>query len=92
MKLELDDTLQQMLVNAVRYALGRHTYIVGLTAGYVGYLLKDMSDNTLHVLKRDIDTFLNEISSSEWDCDAKLWAVLLKETERVLDERKEVSE
>ena len=46
---------EQMIISAVRYALGRLTYIVGLT---VDYVLKDIEDKKLsqkclYIIKQD---------------------------------------
>lgn len=91
MKLELDDTLQQMLVNAVRYALVRHTYICGLTVGYMSYLLPELSDNTLKVMHRDIEWHLGEVDGLEYDDDDRLWEVFRDRIGDEIDGRKQSS-
>lgn len=47
--------LEHMLVNAVRYALGRRTYIVGVTTAYIGSLLPKLSDWALAIMRRDLE-------------------------------------
>lgn len=45
---------EQMLISAVRYALGRQSYIVGTTAEYVNTIRKKLSTNCLNIIIRDI--------------------------------------
>lgn len=52
--LHLNDKLEMMLIGAERYALGRRTYITGVTASYLIGLLPDLSQNTLIVILRDL--------------------------------------
>lgn len=39
---EMDENFQEILVSAVRYALGRMTYIVGFTVDYISPLIKSL--------------------------------------------------
>lgn len=66
---------EHIVVSAVRYALGRMTYIVELT---VDYVLNDISENRLsekclQLIKRDIE----ESSDLGMDIDEKNWNKLL---------------
>ena len=47
--------LEHMLICAVRYALGRRTYIVGKTTAYIGGLLPKLSDWCLDIIRRDLE-------------------------------------
>ena len=51
----LSTHMEQMLISAVRYALGRRTYIVDVTTSYVGHLLPKLSDWTLGIMLRDLE-------------------------------------
>lgn len=51
----LSRNLEHMLVNAVRYALGRRTYVVGITTSYIGHLLPKLSDWALGIMLRDLE-------------------------------------
>lgn len=73
---------EQMIVSAVRYALGRMTYIVELT---VNYVLKDidedkLSDRCLDVIREDI----TKAKNLGMDCDRKQWLKLLNRIEKVI--------
>lgn len=53
--LELSDDTQLMLVCSVRYAIGRQTYMPSFVQDYMRTLLPKLSDNTLNIIKRDIE-------------------------------------
>lgn len=57
-RLPLDYNLEEMLVCAERYALGRRTYVAGDTARYLMWLMADLSHQTLIVLLRDLSEAL----------------------------------
>lgn len=44
-----------MMISALRYAIGRHTYMPSVTIEYIRYLIPQLSAKTLYVMKRDID-------------------------------------
>ncbi len=44
-----------MMISALRYAIGRYTYMPSVTIGYIRYLIPELSVNTLFTMKRDID-------------------------------------
>lgn len=66
----IDDSFEEMLISAVRYALGRRTYIVSATVQYVKSHLPKLSDRTLQILERDIrqqpDYGDESIDKPEW--------------------------
>ncbi|MGN0693748.1 MAG: hypothetical protein ACI4LK_02415 [Lentihominibacter sp.] len=45
---------EQMLVSALRYALGRRTYIVDLTVEYILNELPELSEHCINVMIQDI--------------------------------------
>ena len=47
-----------MMVSAVRYALGRATYIVGVTCEEVREVWQFMNPNTRNVIERDLREYL----------------------------------
>lgn len=51
----IDDDFQQMLVSALRYALTRNSYIVGMTIEYIGRRMPFMDKKYLAIMSRDID-------------------------------------
>lgn len=51
----IDDDFQQMMVSALRYALVRQSYIVGLTIEYLEWKIPLMDKKYLAIMSRDID-------------------------------------
>lgn len=85
----IDDDFQQMMVSALRYALVRHSYIVGLTIEYLEWKIPLMDKKYLAIMSRDIDEEiklsdrLSKDPKSNWTNIDKRW-VRLKEK---IDER-----
>jgi len=83
--LPLNDNLNHMLMSAVRYALGRRTYMVGMTCDYISTLIPKLSDQAISVMERDIReqdkvTTLNDgtvIDHLGDGCDRADWVKLL---------------
>lgn len=74
---------ENIIISAVRYALGRLTYIVGLT---VDYVLKDieqkkLSQKCLHIIKQDI---LDELNPDKLRVDPIFTADCIKDWQRLL--------
>lgn len=78
---------QFLVVGAVRYARGRATYIVGMTVDWVIKHWDELSDNTRHVIARDVReeceyrdntprSVLSEIDDPDWN---RLWTHIEKE-------------
>lgn len=72
---------QFLIVGAVRYARGRATYIVGMTVDWVINHWDELSENTRHVIARDVReeceyreatprSILSEIDDPDWQ---RLW-------------------
>ena len=77
----VDDHYELMLISAVRYALGRRTYIVAETARYVSGKLGMVKNATLMVLLRDIDERIawsdrSGMSGLGDECDRAEWMLL----------------
>lgn len=51
----IDDDFQQMMVSALRYALTRNSYIVGMTIEYIKWKIPLMDKKYLAIMSRDID-------------------------------------
>ena len=72
--------------SAVRYALGRKTYIVSTTCDYVKKNIEFLSDNTLNVIARDIT-----MCEDKGDiCDEVEWNILLDTITNQLESRKTI--
>jgi len=70
---------EQMLVSAVRYALGRATYIVGATVDEVLRVWPKLSENARHVIRRDVTEALSE-GRTGMECDELRWHELIAQT------------
>lgn len=82
-----DERFGQILISAVRYALGRMTYIVDDTAKYVEELIPQLSDNTLQLICKDI-TRAEELRDLGMGCDRVIWLHLRSEIIAELNSRK----
>lgn len=73
---------EHMIVSAVRYALGRMTYIVEITVNYVLQEIEDnkLSDSCLDVIREDI----SNAKDLGMECDKKLWIKLWDRIEEVI--------
>lgn len=82
---------EQIVISAVRYALGRMTYIVSLT---VEYVLKDIEKNKLsskclQLIRRDI---VEELHPDTLRVDPIFTADIIKDWQRLLKKIDEVME
>ncbi len=67
---------EQMLVSAVRYALGRATYIVSATVRETIRVWPHLSENARRVIEEDVqEAFDNRRTGM--DCDSEQWQRLL---------------
>lgn len=73
---EMDENFQEMLVSAVRYALGRMTYIVGLTVDYIMPMIQNLKTKYINIMIDDI-TYQGEYYGYRMEMDRKDWMRLL---------------
>ena len=82
---------EQILICAVRYALGRQSYIVGEVAQYVFYKRKTLSNECINVIIKDIEEEMERYHAAGLKlgmrCDERTWNNLLKFLKGELDER-----
>lgn len=85
-----DDDFELMMNSALRYALGRHTYIVKVTADYLSTKLKIFSKKTLSVMHEDLMRYFDDIVplGNEFECDINTWRSLFN---KIKDELKKES-
>lgn len=62
----IDENFESMMISALRYALGRKSYIVGLTIDYLTPLLPSLSDGALTVMECDITEHMRYIVTHEF--------------------------
>lgn len=72
-----DDRFSEMMVSAVRYALGRRNYIVSDTVSYIKHVLPYLTRNDIHVIYTDIVEAESEDRLGD-DCDVHNWLFLKK--------------
>lgn len=70
---------------AVRYCLGRRTYMPWSVMSFIKQFLPALSDNTLYVMARDI---AEADSLGDAEIDAPMWAEFLAEIEQERKRRK----
>ena len=66
---EMDENFQEILVSAVRYALGRMTYIVGLTVDYITPMIRNLDLKYINIMIDDIDRqreYGMDMDKDEW--------------------------
>ena len=72
---------EQILICAVRYALGRMSYIVGVVCQYVTYKRKTLSKECINIIIRDIEDEMKRYhKAGEYlgmKCDERNWCELL---------------
>ena len=73
---------ESILICAVRYALGRMSYMVDEICRYVTFKRKALSMECLEIIIRDIEEELQRYHNSGqmlgMECDEKLWTRLLE--------------
>jgi hypothetical protein len=82
-----DERFGEMLNSALRYALGRMTYIVQDTADYIRTLIPYLDSRTLYIMERDI-TEAAEMNCLGMKMDAEVWTALRADIVREMEKRK----
>ncbi len=73
-----DDDFDAIIICAVRYAIGRNTYMPSLVEGFVRRWMDFLEDKTLTVIARNVG---NELLMNPDMPDAELWAKLRDDLE-----------
>lgn len=69
-----------MMISALRYAIGRYTYMPSVTIEYIRYLIPQLSAKTLFIMMRDIDEEMERYKRMERELYmAKEWQKLAEE-------------
>ena len=73
---------EQILICAVRYALGRMSYIVGVVAEYVAVkqssLSKECINIIIHDIERELALYHDMGQTLGMECDERTWLRLLE--------------
>lgn len=78
-----DDDFGAVINCAIRYCLGRRTYMPGVVCGYVKPLLPYLDERTICCMERDIRT----APSYGDECDVATWTSMLSAVDDVVSER-----
>lgn len=78
---------EQMLVSAVRYALGRRSYIVNLTANYISAEIPKLSDYCKKIMICDIEQ--QKLYGYGDNCDKRDWMELLGKLKKAVEDEKD---
>ena len=82
-----------MMISALRYAIGRYTYMPSVTIEYIRYLTPQLSAKTLFIMKRDIDEEIERYQRIEHELYMdKEWAKLAEEIGIEYEKKKAVQE
>ena len=71
-----------MIIGAVRYCLGRRTYIVSDCADWIIANWAEWPDSVKSIIKRDVEEeFRRDAENPEWnvlgdDCDSEQWMIV----------------
>ena len=77
-----DDDFGTILICAVRYTLGRRTYMPHIVISYIRPLLSQLTDKTLACLEKDIDEQRNAGGYGDPMIDEPEWLRFLEEIKR----------
>ena len=82
-----------MMISALRYAIGRYTYMPSVTIEYIRYLIPQLSAKTLFVMQRDITEEIERYQRMERELYmAKEWQKLAEEIGIEYEKKKVVQE
>ena len=89
--ISITNHFELMMISALRYAIGRYTYMPSVTIEYIRYLIPQLSAKTLFVMKRDIDEEIERYQRMERELYMdKEWAKLAKEIGDMYEKKKAV--
>lgn len=80
-----DNDFGCILCAAVRYSLGRRTYMPGLVTDFIRPLLPCLNDNTLNNMQREV----SEYGEYGDDCDVRTWKEFLDDVKAEIEKRGE---
>lgn len=87
--------LQDMIISALRYALGRRTYITSETAEFIKRYPELIDERVKSVMLRDLEEYFQKRESFKFDdeCDFNTWKSLYNWLERLeIDEVNKLKE
>ena len=82
-----DDNFGAVLNCAVRYAIGRRSYMPGIVVGFIKPLVKDLTTKTLWAIRNDINEASKFDGLGDPGIDAPLWLALREDVQKELVKR-----
>ena len=90
---KVDVDFELMMISALRYTIGRYTYMPSVAIDYIRYLIPQLSVKTLFVMKLDIEEEIARYQRMERELYmADEWAKLAKELGDMYEVKKAVQE
>ena len=91
--ISITNHFELMMIGALRYAIGRYTYMPSVTIEYIRYLIPQLSAKTLFIMKRDIDEEIERYQRMERELYMnKEWKKLAEEIGDMYEKKKAVQE
>lgn len=89
MKIEIDCDLETIFLCAIRYAMGRRTYMPSLVCDYLRPLLPNLSDYFLKLALQEYE-FRDKMYEGDYGdtCDYQTWIGFKREVEREVEARR----
>lgn len=89
----ITDDFELMMICALRYAIGRGTYVPDAAISYIRYLISQLSVKTLYVMKRDIEEEVERYKRMEHELYmADEWGKLADEMNAEYEKKKAVQQ
>ena len=91
--ISITNHFELMMISALRYAIGRYTYMPSVTIEYIRYLIPQLSPKTLYIMKRDIEEEIERYKRMDRELYmAKEWKKLAEEISVEYEKKKAVQE
>lgn len=84
----IDKDFESMMISALRYAMGRKSYIVSMTIDYITPILPSLSDTTITCMFRDIDEKFNMCDALGMEQDRLAWGRFYQNLSKEKERRK----
>ena len=83
---------ETMLICAMRYAIGRESYMPSIVIDYIRFLLPQLSTNTLFIMQRDIREEAERYKRNEWELYMRNeWLALADNIDKEYAKKKEMT-
>ncbi len=91
--ISITNHFELMMIGALRYAIGRYTYMPSVTIEYIRYLIPQLSAKTLFVMQRDITEEIERYQRMERELYMdKEWKKLAEEIGDMYEKKKAAQE